>query len=39
MPQGAHGSGQRAEIQKGHIKKMGRQFNVLECLKAQIPGL
>jgi len=39
LPRGRHGAGDRAEIERGHVKKMGRQFDVLDCFKKHIEGL
>lgn len=39
MPKGEHGMGWRAEIERGHIRKMARQFGVLDKLKEQLPAL
>ena len=39
LPQGGHGRGNRAEIERGHVKSMARQFEVLDCFKRLIPGL
>jgi hypothetical protein len=39
MPKGEHGSGDRAEIERGHIRKRARQFGVLDCMEEQIAGL
>lgn len=39
LPRGAHGKGSRAEIENGHIKRMARQFRVLNELRKQLPGL
>ena len=39
LPKGQHGSGDRAEIERGHIKKMARQFDVLDEMKERLQGL
>ena len=39
LPQGEHGSGDRAEIQRGHVKKMARQFGIEDCMKRALRGL
>lgn len=38
MPTGDHGSGERAEIQRGHVKKMARQFKIEECMRSNLPS-
>ncbi|MCB9905255.1 MAG: hypothetical protein H6831_12680 [Planctomycetes bacterium] len=39
LPQGEHGAGDRAEIERGHVRKMARQFGVLEEMKRALKGL
>jgi hypothetical protein len=39
LPQGEHGAGERAEIERGHVRKMARQFGVLEEMKSALKGL
>jgi hypothetical protein len=36
LPLGAHGRGENAEIQKGHVKKMARSLGILDCAKAAL---
>lgn len=39
LPQGRHGANERAEIERGHVKRMARQFGVLDPFKDHIQGL
>jgi len=39
FPSGAHGKGWRAEIEVGHVKRMARQFGILDCMKQTLEGL
>jgi hypothetical protein len=39
LPQGRHGAVDRAEIERGHIRKMARQFGVLDCMEKRINAL
>jgi len=33
MPLGGHGARKRVEVQRGHVKRMARQFEIEECVK------
>jgi hypothetical protein len=39
LPRGGHGDGARAEIERGHIRRMARQFGVIDCMAGALPGL
>jgi hypothetical protein len=39
LPKGEHGTGDRAEIERGHVRKMARQFGVLADMESRIDGL
>lgn len=39
LPRGEHGAGDRAEIEKGHVKKMVRALGIEECAKAVLEVL
>ena len=39
LPLGKHGSRRDSEIQVGHVKKMVRLLEILECAKRQIEQL
>jgi len=39
LPLGEHGSRRNVSIERGHVRKLGRQFAVLDCLEAHVPGL
>jgi hypothetical protein len=39
LPKGEHGTGDRAEIERGHVRKMTRQFGVLADMESRIDGL
>jgi hypothetical protein len=39
LPRGKHGARRNPEIEVGHVRRMARFFEILECAEAQIPGL
>ena len=39
LPLGQHGKRVTADIQRGHVKRMARQFGITDCMLDQIPGL
>lgn len=41
LPKGEHGKRKpkKVQVERGHVKRMARQFEVLECVKGEIPGL
>ncbi|HHM12500.1 MAG TPA: hypothetical protein ENJ16_03035 [Planctomycetaceae bacterium] len=39
LPKGEHGKKWRAEIERGHIRRLARQFGILEKMEKHIPGL
>jgi hypothetical protein len=39
LPLGPHGRRDRVRIEAGHIRKMARQFEILDCMKSKIAGL
>ncbi len=39
LPKGGHGSRKKARVERGHVRRMGRQFKVLECFEQHIQGL
>jgi hypothetical protein len=39
LPRGEHGARSNPEIQTGHIKKMARFFDILDCAKNEIEAL
>lgn len=36
LSKGEHGKGDRAEIERGHVKKMARQFNIYDCMRVHL---
>jgi len=39
LPRGKQGDGDRAEVQRGQVKRMARQFGVTDCFRKELPGL
>jgi hypothetical protein len=39
LPLGKHGRRDNPEIQRGHVKKMARYFEILDCAKEHLPQL
>ncbi|MCB9916292.1 MAG: hypothetical protein H6828_14275 [Planctomycetes bacterium] len=39
LPKGGHGAGRRAVVQRGHVRKLARQFDVLACMQAELDAL
>lgn len=39
FPLGGHGTRKKVRIEVGHVKKMARFFEVLDCVKSEIRGL
>ena len=38
FPKGGHGK-QNPEVEFGHVRRMARFFDILDCMKRFIPGL
>jgi hypothetical protein len=39
IPLGEHGKRSNPPTQRGHIKKMARQFGISDCMLEALPGL
>lgn len=39
LPKGGHGSRKTVRIERGHVRRMARQFKVVDCFKKYIDGL
>jgi hypothetical protein len=39
LPLGEHGRRANVSIQVGHVKKMAREFGILDCAKEHLPQL
>jgi hypothetical protein len=39
LPRGKHGARRNPEIEVGHVKRMARFFEILDCAKRNIPAL
>lgn len=38
IPKGEHSSRSKVHIERGHVKKMSRQFGVLDCVLGKLGG-
>jgi hypothetical protein len=39
LPLGSHGARKNPEIQVGHVKRLARFFEILDCAKRMLPAL
>ena len=39
LPKGSHSGRANAEVQRGHVKRMAKQFGALDCFQRVIKGL
>lgn len=39
MPLGGHGARVRVDVERGHVKRMARQFGIEDCVKRNVKGL